>query len=501
MSSSNGEFIISIDQGTTGNRVFCFDRKGRVIASSYEEFAQHYPRPGWVEHNPEEIYNQVISLIGRTIDEGNLDPTKATGIGITNQRETTIVWERSTGKPVYNAIVWQCRRTADTCQELKRKGYEPLIREKTGLVIDAYFSATKIKWILENVEGARKRADSGELCAGTMDSYILYRLTGAFATEHTNASRTMLYNIHDKKWDSELLSVFNIPDDLLPDIKNSMDNFGKTKNVPRLPDGIPVYAMAGDQQAALFGQLCTKPGEGKNTYGTGAFLLFHTGDEAVQSSSGLLTTLAIDESGKPAYALEGSIFIAGAVVQWLRDYMRFFAEAGDTEEIIRSIEDEEDDVSMVPAFAGLGAPHWDMNARGAIFGITRDTTPARIIRAAIKSVGLQSLDLVMAMERDTGRKMDFLKVDGGMATNSYLLQYQSDILGIPVIRPSNVDTTALGVAYLAGMKVGLWSSLADLEALESEKREFHPQMSPDRKEREIVRWHSAINRVKGWLDD
>jgi glycerol kinase len=310
----------------------------------------------------------------------------------------------------------------------------------------------------------------------------------------------MLYNIHEKAWDSELLSMFRIPESMLPEIKNPVDDFGNTKNVPGIPDGIPVYAMAGDQQAALFGQLCTKPGEGKNTYGTGAFLLFHTGQQAVQSTSGLITTLSIDEEGKPGYALEGSIFIAGAVVQWLRDYMRFFAEASDTEEIIRSIEDDEDEIAMVPAFAGLGAPHWDMNARGAIFGISRDTTPARIIRAAIKSVGLQSLDLVQAMEKDTGRKMDILRVDGGMASNDYLLQYQSDVLGIPVIRPANLDTSALGVAYLAGMKAGFWSSLSDLKALEEEKKEFQPLMSPEKKEREIMRWNDAIHRVKGWLD-
>lgn len=490
--------ILSIDHGTTGNRVFLYDTRGTVITHTYREYTQHYPAPGLVEHDGEELMADLELLIQEALAKGNIRANKILGIGITNQRETSIVWEKDTGKPIHRAIVWQCRRTAPRCQELKQQGYEPGIREKTGLVIDAYFSATKFEWILNHVNGAKDRASRGELLCGTMDSFLLYRLTGEFKTDYTNASRTMLFNIKEKKWDRELLDLFQIPEHCLAEVQPSASHFGTTKGLRSLPDGIPVLAMAGDQQAALFGQLCIHPGEAKNTYGTGAFLLFQLGDQHVLSKSGLITTLACDEKGKPTYALEGSIFIAGAVIQWLRDYMRFFAEASETQEIAESLPDETDDVMMVPAFAGLGAPHWDMSARGAIFGITRDTTPARIVRASLKSIALQSLDLVHAMERDTGQVLESLRVDGGASANDYLLQYQADIIGKQVIRPKNVDTTASGVAYLAGIQAGVWEDAKDLDRIEQTPDLFRPSMKEELRRREIDRWNRALERVKGW---
>ncbi len=500
MNPTTENFIISIDQGTTGNRVFCYNHNGEVVSSIYEEFTQHYPQPGWVEHDPEEIFQAVSSLLERAIRSANLRPEKALGIGITNQRETTVIWDRATGKPVYNAIVWQCRRTAPLCNKLKNDGHEDTIREKTGLVIDAYFSSTKIRWILDNVEGAQKRAENGELCAGTMDSWLLYKLTGEFKTDHTNASRTMLYNLRTGTWDPDLLKLFNVPISLLPEIKSSAANFGKLKGISGTLDGIPVLSMAGDQQAALFGQLCTDPGQAKNTYGTGAFLLFHTGQELIKSHAGLLTTRACDANGNPAYALEGSIFIAGAVIQWLRDYMGFFAEASDTEQFIMDLGDEDDDIVVVPAFAGLGAPHWDMNARGAIFGLTRDTTPARITRASLKSIALQTRDLIVAMEKDTGKKMESLHVDGGATQNGYLMQYQSDILNIPVHRPFNIDTTALGAAYLAGLQCKFWDNIDEIKSLAKEPTIFTQNWNDEKRNRELNLWTKAIDRTRGWLD-
>ena len=494
------DFIMSIDQGTTGSRVFCFDTSGNVISSAYKEFTQHFPKPGWVEHDAEEIWSGVQELIGEALQKGKLNGKDCQAIGITNQRETVVVWDHSTGKPIHNAIVWQCRRTSSVCQGLKGKGYETTIRKKTGLVIDAYFSGTKIAWILDNVNGARSRAEKGELYAGTIDCWLLYKLTGEFKTEYTNASRTLLYNIEEKKWDDDLCRLIEVPKKMLPEVHPSRADFGKTRGIQALPDGIPVCAMLGDQQAALFGQVCVNPGEAKNTYGTGCFLLFNTGDQFLISQQGLLTTLAVDGQGGVCYALEGAVFIAGAVVQWLRDYARFFAQAPDTEGLIENIKDEEDDVVFVPAFSGLGAPHWDMNARGAIFGLTRDTDPARITRAALKSIAFQSYDLVSAMEKDTGQDLPFLRADGGATANNYLMQFQADILNKPVERPANVDTTALGSAYLAGIHAGIWKDAKDLLKLMGDKTVFKPAMEPGRRKREIHYWNKAIGRVKDWAE-
>lgn len=495
----NKKYIISIDHGTTGSRVFCFDEKGQVISSSYREFTQHFPRPGWVEHDPEEIWAGVKFLIQDAINKGDLSPHNAIAIGITNQRETVVIWDKQTGKPIYNAIVWQCRRTADICNDLKNQGYENLVKNKTGLVIDAYFSGTKIKWILDHVEGARELAKNGRLSVGTMDSWLLYKLTGEHKTDYTNASRTMIYNIKDKKWDDELLNILNIPKNILPEVQPSRSNFGKTKNIQVLPDGIPVFALIGDQQAALFGQLCVHPGEAKNTYGTGCFLLFHTGDEFILSNSGLLTTLACNKDGNVAYCLEGAVFIAGAVIQWLRDYMKFFANAKESEDLIHDLKGD-DEVVFVPAFVGLGAPHWDMKARGAIFGLTRDTTPARITRAALKSIAFQTYDLVQAMEKDTGKKLPFLRVDGGATSNHYLMQFQADILNRRVERPKNIDTTAAGSAYLAGIQAGVWKDAEELTEILRDRTVFEPKMSENIRQKELKYWHKAIERVKNWVE-
>ncbi|MBL8019325.1 MAG: glycerol kinase GlpK [Leptospirales bacterium] len=494
------DFIISIDQGTTGSRVFCFDTTGKVVSSAYREFTQHFPKPGWVEHDATEIWTGVCSLLAEALSKGGLDARNAAGIAITNQRETTLIWDKKTGEPVHRAIVWQCRRTADYCEELKKKNLADLVRKKTGLVIDAYFSGTKIRWMLENVAGARTRAEKGELMAGTIDTWLLYKLTGEWKTDYTNASRTLLYNIETKQWDDELCKILNVPRSLLPEVQASRSKFGTTRNVQGLIDGIPVLAIAGDQQAALFGQLCVKPGQAKNTYGTGCFLLFQTGSKYIISKSGLLTTLACDEKGGVSYALEGSVFIGGAVIQWLRDFMKFFASARETEDMIKNIRDDEDDVVFVPAFAGLGAPHWDMQARGAVFGLTRDTDPARMTRAALKSIAFQSHDLVRAMEKDTGEKLPSLRVDGGATANHYLMQFQSDILNVPVERPQNADTTALGVAYLAGMEAGIWKDAEALLKLQENRTFFRPSMSQERRDRELRLWSKGVERVKNWSE-
>ncbi len=496
------EFLIAIDNGTTGSRVFCYRTDGRVISSVYREFTQYFPKPGWVEHDALEIWTGIRTLLGEAIAKGGLDPKKAIGIGITNQRETTVLWDRSTGRPIHHAIVWQCRRTADRCRALREAGHEEMVRRKTGLVLDAYFSATKVEWLLENVAGARARAEKGELAVGTIDSWVLFCLTGEHRTEHTNASRTNLYNIEKKSWDSELLELFGkIPRAVLPEVLRSGAEFGRTRGVGTLPDGIPVLAMLGDQQAATFGQLCVNPGEAKNTYGTGCFLIFNTGQEFLISKAGLLTTLACDSRGDVCYALEGSVFIGGAVVQWLRDFLRFFARAEETEELVKELKDETDDtVVLVPAFVGLGAPYWDSSARGAVFGLTRDTSPQQITRAALKSIALQSADLVNAMEQDTGRRMPALRVDGGATANNYLMQFQADILNKPVERPQNVDTTALGAAYLAGIQAGIWKNADDLRRHESAPTRFLPAMTEDRRSRELMYWRKAVSRVQGWLE-
>ncbi|MCB1179398.1 MAG: glycerol kinase GlpK [Leptospiraceae bacterium] len=491
------EYIIGIDAGTTGIRTFCFDKKGKVISTAYEEFKQIFPKPGWVEHDPEEIWAKTEKLIGAAIRKGKLRAADAVAIGITNQRETAVVFNKKTGKPVYNAIVWQCRRTSDFCTELKSRGWENDFRNKTGLVIDAYFSGTKIHWILNNVKGAKEKAKNGELAFGTIDTWLLYKLSKgkSHATDHTNASRTLIYNIAEKKWDNDLLKILDIPSSMLPEVYPSRYHFGKTFGVKGLPDGIPITGLVGDQQGALFGQLCTEVGEAKNTYGTGCFLLFNTGDQFKISNKGLVTTLACGPDGRTVYALEGSVFIAGAVVQWLRDGMKFFKNSADTEKIAASLK-KEDDIVFVPAFAGLGAPHWDMNARGAIYGITRDTTPEQITRAALKSIALQSFELVKAMEEDTGQSLKELKVDGGATFNNYLMQYQADIIGKKVVRPENVDTTVMGAAFLAGLETGFFESVAELKKLSKKFKEYNPKMKDDERNRQINLWMDAIRRTK-----
>ncbi|EPG75213.1 glycerol kinase [Leptospira fainei serovar Hurstbridge str. BUT 6] len=490
------EYIIGIDAGTTGIRTFCFNRSGTVISSAYSEFKQYFPKPGWVEHDPEEIWEKTEKLVVKAIRNGKLRPEDAIAIGITNQRETTVLFEKDSGAPIYNAIVWQCRRTADFCTKLKKEGLEPTFRKKTGLVVDAYFSGTKIRWILDNVKGARAKAEKGKLLFGTIDTYLLYRLTNgkSHKTDHTNASRTLIFNIEKKEWDKELLKILDIPESILPETHNSSNLFGRTEGVKGLPDGIPISSLVGDQQGALFGQLCTEPGEAKNTYGTGCFLLFNTGNKLQISKNNLITTLACGPEGKTVYCLEGSIFIGGAVIQYLRDNLRFFKESKISEKLAASVT-KEDEVVFVPAFSGLGAPYWDMNARGAILGLTRDTTQEQITRAALKSIALQSYELVEAMENDTGSKLKVLKVDGGATANNWLMQYQSDILGKKIVRPSNLDTTVLGAAYLAGLERGFYTSVADLKKKQKTSKEFTPKMGNAQREKEIRVWKESVKRI------
>lgn len=487
-------FIITIDQGTTGSRVFLISERGEVLSSAYEEFTQYFPRAGWVEHNPDEIWASIERLLGKALDTAGLKATDAAAIGITNQRETTIVWEKSSGKPIHPAIVWQCRRTAEYCEQLKKEGRAELFRQKTGLVLDAYFSGTKIKYILDNVAGARARAQKGELLFGTIDTFLLNRLTGEHKTDYTNASRTLLFNIHERQWDRELCEILSVPPTMLPAPQASSSFFGKTRALRTLPDGIPVYSLIGDQQSALYGQLCHNPGEAKNTYGTGCFVVMNLGDKFLQSKNGLITTLACDSWGKPVYALEGSIFIGGAVIQWLRDKMHFFDDSGKSESLAKSAADESD-VVFIPAFAGLGAPYWDQNARGAILGLTRDTTAGQITQAALKAIALQSYDVIAAMQIDSGLRLPMLKVDGGATRNQYLMEFQAGLLGAPVVVPRNAETTILGAAYLAGLGVGVWKSPDELATLNPPAATYHPVMAATQRERELRLWKDGIERV------
>lgn len=489
------KFIITIDQGTTGSRVFLIGEKGETLGSAYEEFTQYFPRPGWVEHDAVEIRKSVEKLLGKALESGGLNGKDAVAIGITNQRETTVVWDKATGEPLHKAIVWQCRRTADYCDSLKEKGYAELFRKKTGLVLDAYFSGTKIRYILENVSGLRKRAEKGEVLFGTIDSYLLYCLTGEHKTDYTNASRTLAFNIHTRDWDDELLKILEIPRNMMPVAQKSSSLFGKTKGVKALPDGIPVYSMVGDQQSALYGQLCFLPGETKNTYGTGCFVVMNLGDKYLESKNGLITTLACDAKGDPVYALEGSIFIGGAVVQWLRDKMHFFSDSAQSENLAKESHSN-DEVVFVPAFAGLGAPYWDQNARGAIMGLTRDTTSGQITRAALKSIALQSYDVLSAMQLDSGLTLPSLKVDGGATKNTLLMEFQAGILGVPVVQPRNTETTVLGAAYLAGIASGFWNGPDALKELNPPSATFYPTaMTAESREHELKLWKNAIQRI------
>ena len=463
-----------------------------------KEFTQLYPRAGWVEHNPMEIYSSQYSVMMEAVTESGIDVREIAAIGITNQRETTIVWDKKTGRPVYNAIVWQCRRTAEICDELRARGLEKYIKESTGLVLDAYFSATKIKWILDNVEGARERAERGELLFGTVDTWLLWKLTNGavHATDYTNASRTMLYNIHTLQWDERLLRELDIPRSMLPEVCNSSHLYG----VCNLQGtDVPIAGIAGDQQAALFGQGCFNKGDAKNTYGTGCFLLMNTGEQACESKHGLVTTIAVGLGGKVQYALEGSVFVGGAVIQWLRDQMRFIGEARDAEYYAQKV-DSTGGVYLVPAFTGLGAPYWDMYARGTIVGITRGTRPEHIIRAAQESIAYQSADLVLAMEMDTGTPMTELRVDGGASRDGFLMQFQADVLGKPVLRPVIRETTALGAAYLAGLATGVWKSQEEIRHLWHCDSTFSPRMSEEQRLKLLKGWNKAVGRSLRWED-
>ena len=489
-------FIISIDLGTTGNRVFCFNEQGLPISSSYKEFTQHFPKPGWVEHDAEEIWESVSTLIPQAISRGSLNPSDAISIGITNQRETSLLWDKTSGKPIHRAIVWQCRRTTDICNELKQAGHEDAFRKTTGLVVDAYFSGTKVKWLLDNVQGARPLAESGKLLFGTIDTWILWKLTDgvSHATDYTNASRTLMYDIRQKKWSEDLLDILTVPKKILPEVMASAARFGVTKNAPGLPDGIVIGGIAGDQQAAMVGQNCVFEGTIKNTYGTGCFMLLNIGSQHTISRHGLLTTLTCDKHGKPAYALEGAVFIGGAVVQWLRDYMKFVDSSADSQPMALAV-DKEDEVVVIPAFVGLGAPYWKMDARGAIFGLTRDTTREQIVRASLKAVAFQSMDVIDALQNDSGKTIHELRVDGGATANRFLMQFQADILGIPVLLPEVAESTALGAAYLTGLTSRLYNSIDEVAKHNAITARFDPDMAPNERERQRRIWKQAIQRL------
>jgi glycerol kinase len=490
------KYILALDQGTTSSRAIVFNKKGQIVGMAQQEFPQIYPHNGWVEHNPKDILSTQIGVAVEALVKCNVPASDVEAIGITNQRETTFVWDKTTGQPVYNAIVWQCRRTADYCDQLKAEGLSDKIYDKTGLVLDAYFSATKLKWILDNVEGARARAEKGELLFGTVDTYLMWQLSKGkiFATDYTNASRTMLFNIHTLLWDEELLQLFNIPRCMLPEVHPSSYNFGVTdKNL--LGYEIPIMGAVGDQQAALFGQLCVNKGDIKNTYGTGCFLLMNTGDTAVKSSNGLVTTLGAGLEEKPPYVLEGSVFIGGAVVQWLRDEMRMIRSASETEKYATSVSSS-NGVYIVPSFTGLGAPYWDAHARGTVVGITRGTKKEHFIRAALESIAYQTSDLVFAMEKDAGVKINYLRVDGGASANNFLMQFQSDLLVSKVERPKVVETTALGAAYLAGLKSGYWADIDDIKQNIEIERVFEPSDNFTKRESRLAGWAKAVRQAR-----
>jgi glycerol kinase len=495
------KLILTLDQGTTSSRAILFNHDGEIVSISQKPFKQLFPKPGWVEHNPNEIWSSQISVAAEVIAKVGISGKEIAAIGITNQRETTIVWDRETSEPLYNAIVWQDRRTAKYCDELKAKGHADMIQKKTGLILDAYFSGTKIKWILDHVEGAREKAEQGKLCFGTVDTWLIWKLTRGkmFMTDVSNASRTLLLNIHTLEWDPELLELFNIPRAMLPEVKQSSEIYGETCTT-LFSTKIPIAGVAGDQQAALFGQLCTEPGMVKNTYGTGCFMLMNTGNRPVYSKNNLLTTVAWKINGKTTYALEGSVFVGGAAVQWLRDGAKMIRSSNEIEALAASVPDN-GGVYFVPALTGLGAPHWDQYARGAILGITRGTTNAHIARATLEGIAYQVLDLAKSMEADFGRKGKELRVDGGAAINNLLMQFQSDIFGFNVIRPKTLETTALGAAYLAGLAVGYWKSLADLQQQWSIDKVFSPEMPKAKVDKLVKNWDKAVGRTTHWIED
>ena len=489
--------ILAIDQGTTGTSVLVFNRRGRVIGRAYHELPQHFPKPGWVEHDPREILQVTLHVVRRALHDARIRASRLSAIGITNQRETVMLWDRRTGRPIARAIVWQCRRTASMCDALKRRGAEPVIRRKTGLVLDAYFSGTKIRWLLKHVTGAERAARAGRLACGTGDTWLLWHLTGGavHATDYTNASRTLLYNIHTLQWDRDLLRFLHIPASILPAVKPSSGSFGETTTMSPLPAGIPILGIAGDQQASLVGHGCLKPGDAKNTYGTGGFLLLNTGRRAVASRHGLITTLAYGGREAPVYALEGSVFIAGAAIQWIRDGLQLIRRAADTHAIAAGLKDT-GGVYLVPAFVGLGAPYWDMQARGAIIGLTRGTGRAEIVRAALESLAYQTKDVVDAMQRDAGIALRRLQVDGGASQNDWLMQFQADLLGLDVVRPALVANTAKGVALLAGISLGWWTPERLSAVTTGAERVFHPRMSAVTRRRLYAGWQEAVCRVR-----
>ena len=492
-------YVVALDQGTTSSRCIVFDREQNIVGLSQKEFLQHYPHPGWVEHDPMEIYSSQYGVLNEVLAKTGIDAREIAGIGITNQRETAILWDKDTGRPVYNAIVWQCRRTAALCEELKKDpDFVEYVRDRTGLLIDAYFSATKIKWILDNVPGAREKAEAGRLLFGTVDTWLIWKLTGGrvHVTDYTNASRTMLYNIRDLCWDETICRRLGIPMGILPEVRSCSEVYGAV-NIQGVE--VPIAGIAGDQQAALFGQNCFEAGDAKNTYGTGCFLLMNTGTELCHSRNGLLTTIAVGIDGQVQYALEGSVFIGGAVVQWLRDELHLIHDAADTEYFARKAKDT-GGVYVVPAFTGLGAPHWDMYARGAIVGLTRGTGRNQIIRAALESVAYQSADVLRAMEQDTGIPLKVLRADGGASANNFLMQFQSDITGRTIVRPMIRETTALGAAYLAGLATGLWSGKEDIRRQWTLDKRYEPAIGKAERERLLRGWDKAVGRAMHWAE-
>ncbi|MGM0835720.1 MAG: glycerol kinase GlpK [Bacillota bacterium] len=493
------KYILALDQGTTSSRAILFNKGGEIVHIAQKEFTQYFPKPGWVEHDANEIWGSVLAVIAGVLSEAEVKPNEIAGIGITNQRETAVVWDKNTGKPVYNAIVWQSRQTADICEELKAKEHNELFRRKTGLLIDAYFSGTKVKWILDNVDGARKKAENGELLFGTIDSWLIWKLSGGMAhvTDYTNASRTLMYNIYDLKWDQELLDILDVPASMLPEVRSSSEVYAHTADYHFFGEIVPIAGAAGDQQAALFGQACFEKGMAKNTYGTGCFMLMNTGETPVPSKNGLLTTIAWGIDGKVEYALEGSIFVAGSAIQWLRDGLRMIKAASDTEEYATRVEST-DGVYVVPAFVGLGTPYWDSDARGAIFGLTRGTSKEHFIRATLESLAYQTRDVLQAMEADSGIKLKKLRTDGGAVKNNFLMKFQSDILNVPVERPQVNETTALGAAYLAGLAIGFWESRDEIAENWMIDHTFEVTMNEETRTNLYNGWKKAVESTMGF---
>lgn len=495
------KYILSIDQGTTSSRAILFDKEGTIKFVSQREFKQYFPKGGWVEHDANEIWTSVLAVISSVLNENNISPKQIEGIGITNQRETAVVWDKNTGRPVYHAIVWQSRQTQDICTELKSKDLEPIFKEKTGLLLDPYFSGTKVKWILDNVEGAKEKAENGDLLFGTIDTWLIWKFTGdVHVTDYSNASRTLMYNIYDLKWDEELLEYLDVPASMLPEVKPSSEVYGYTQEHHFFGEKIAIAGVAGDQQAALFGQACFESGEVKNTYGTGGFMLMNTGEKAVKSESGLLTTLAYGLDGKVNYALEGSIFVSGSAIQWLRDGLRMIKSAPASEDYANRVKSTEG-VYVVPAFVGLGTPYWDADARGAIFGLTRGTEKEHFIRATLESLCYQTRDVLEAMEKDSGINVETLRVDGGAVKNNFLMQFQADIVNTPVERPEVNETTALGAAYLAGLAVGFWKSKDEIKQRWKLETEFKPELEEEEREKLYKGWKTAVKATQAFKLD